>query len=162
MTTTISKLYPTYDRAQAAVQELQTAGVPHSDISIVSNNSDSWFSKDGSTTDTTKRVDGDGDGVDDRAEGAGAGASIGAGVGGAAGLLDGLGLLAIPGVGPVERDPGHAVGGNRRDDGPRSRGPEHGRACGLDLSLYRRRTHHERANGVPVHGRGAYGLRRHP
>jgi hypothetical protein len=40
-------------------------------------------------------------GVDDRAEGAGAGAGIGAGIGGTAGLLAGLGLLAIPGLGPV-------------------------------------------------------------
>ena len=53
------------------------------------------------TSGTTKRVDRDRDGVDDRAEGAGAGAGIGAGIGGAAGLLAGLGLLAIPGVGPV-------------------------------------------------------------
>ena len=97
MTKTISKLYPTYERAQAAVRELEAAGVPHSDISIVANNADNWYSKDG----VSKRVDRDGDGVDDRAEGAGAGAGIGAGIGGAAGLLAGLGLLAIPGVGPV-------------------------------------------------------------
>ena len=42
MTKVISKLYPTYDRAQAAVRELEAAGVPHSDISIVANNSDNW------------------------------------------------------------------------------------------------------------------------
>jgi hypothetical protein len=100
MTKVISKLYPTYDRAQAAVRELEAAGVPHSNISIVANNSDNWYSDKGTTT-TTKRVDRDRDGVDDRAEGAGTGAGIGAGVGGAAGLLAGLGLLAIPGVGPV-------------------------------------------------------------
>ena len=46
-------------------------------------------------------MDRDHDGVDDRAEGAGKGAGIGAGVGGTAGLLAGLGLLAIPGLGPV-------------------------------------------------------------
>ena len=46
-------------------------------------------------------MDRDRDGVDDRAEGAGKGAGIGAGVGGTAGLLAGLGLLAIPGLGPV-------------------------------------------------------------
>jgi hypothetical protein len=97
MTKVISKLYPTYDRAQAAVRELESAGVPHSDISIVANNSDNWYSANG----TTKRVDRDHDGVDDRAEGAGTGAGVGATVGGAAGLLAGLGLLAIPGVGPV-------------------------------------------------------------
>jgi hypothetical protein len=94
MTVTISRLYNTYSDAQAAVRGLEAAGVPHSDISIVANNSDSWFSPD-------KKVDRDRNGVDDRAEGAGKGAGIGAGLGGAAGLLAGLGLLAIPGLGPV-------------------------------------------------------------
>jgi hypothetical protein len=93
MTATISRLYDTYSDAQNAVRGLEAAGVPHSDISIVANNSDSWYGTD--------KVDRDGDGVDDRAEGAGKGAGIGAGVGGAAGLLAGLGLLAIPGLGPV-------------------------------------------------------------
>lgn len=92
MTATISRLYDKYSDAQTAVQGLEAAGVPHSDISIVANNSDGWF--DG-------KKDRDGDGVDDRAEAAGAGAGIGAGLGGAAGLLTGLGLLAIPGLGPV-------------------------------------------------------------
>ena len=50
---------------------------------------------------TTRRWIATDDGVDDRAEGAGKGAGIGAGVGGTAGLLAGLGLLAIPGLGPV-------------------------------------------------------------
>jgi hypothetical protein len=94
MTVTISRLYDNHTQAQSAVQRLETAGVPHSDISIVANNSDSWFNAD-------NKVDRDRDGVDDRAEGAGAGAAIGAGVGGTAGLLAGLGLLAIPGLGPV-------------------------------------------------------------
>src|SRR6188474_2723141 len=94
MTVTISRLYDRYSDAQKAVSGLEAAGVPHSDISIVANNSDNWYSSD-------KKVDRDRDGVDDRAEGAGKGAGIGAGVGGAAGLLAGLGLLAIPGVGPV-------------------------------------------------------------
>ncbi|HEX2654137.1 MAG TPA: hypothetical protein VHN11_10865 [Xanthobacteraceae bacterium] len=94
MTVTISRLYDSHNDAQQALQRLESAGVPHSDISIVANNSDSWFNTD-------KKVDRDRDGVDDRAEGAGKGAGIGAGVGGAAGLLAGLGLLAIPGLGPV-------------------------------------------------------------
>ena len=93
MTVTISRLYDNHNDAQQAVRRLETAGVPHSDISIVANNSDSWFNGD--------KVDRDRDGVDDRAEGAGKGAGIGAGVGSAAGLLAGLGLLAIPGLGPV-------------------------------------------------------------
>ncbi|RYF50997.1 MAG: hypothetical protein EOO38_04310 [Cytophagaceae bacterium] len=94
MTTTISRLYDTYADAQRAVTGLEAAGVPHSDISIVANNSDNWYNTDG-------KKDRDGDGVDDRAESAGKGAGIGAGLGGAAGLLAGLGLLAIPGLGPV-------------------------------------------------------------
>src|SRR4030081_3947095 len=93
MTVTISRLYDSYADAQRAVARLESAGVPHSDISIVANNSDNWFEGG--------KKDRDGDGVDDRAESAGKGAGIGAGIGGAAGLLAGLGLLAIPGLGPV-------------------------------------------------------------
>src|SRR5215208_6016838 len=94
MTVTISRLYDSYADAEKAVTRLESAGVPHSDISIVANNSDNWFSGG-------KKKDRDRDGVDDRAESAGKGAGIGAGLGGAAGLLAGLGLLAIPGLGPV-------------------------------------------------------------
>ena len=104
MTVTISRLYDNHNAAQQAVRRLESAGVPHSDISIVANNSDSWFNTD-------KKVDRDRDGVDDRAEGAGKGAGIGAGVGGTAGLLAGLGLLAIPGLGPVVAAAGAATGG---------------------------------------------------
>src|SRR5450631_4313386 len=64
MTVTISRLYDRYSDAQSAVRSLEAAGVPHSDISIVANNSDNWFSTD-------KKVDRDRDGTDDRAEGAG-------------------------------------------------------------------------------------------
>jgi hypothetical protein len=94
MTVTISRLYDSYADARRAVTNLEAAGVPHSDLSIVANNSDNWYNAD-------KKVDRDRDGVDDRAEGAATGAGIGAGLGGAAGLLAGLGLLAIPGLGPV-------------------------------------------------------------
>jgi hypothetical protein len=94
MTVTISRLYDSYADAQQAVRGLEAAGIPHSDISIVANNSDNWYSAD-------NKIDRDRDGVDDRAESAGKGAGIGAGIGGTAGLLAGLGLLAIPGLGPV-------------------------------------------------------------
>jgi hypothetical protein len=94
MTATISRLYDSYADAQRAVTSLEAAGVPHSDLSIVANNSDNWYGAD-------TKVDRDRDGIDDRAEGAATGAGIGAGLGGAAGLLAGLGLLAIPGLGPV-------------------------------------------------------------
>jgi uncharacterized protein (TIGR02271 family) len=105
MTVTISKLFDDHATASRAVGELEAAGVPRSEISMVASNADSWYQSGDHATDTrttkTDRVDRDADGVDDRAEGAGAGAGIGAAVGGTAGLLAGLGLMAIPGVGPV-------------------------------------------------------------
>src|SRR5215210_5631726 len=94
---TISRLYKDYDTGARVVAELERAGIPHDDISIVANNESGWFDRDG----TTPRVDRDHDGRDDRAEGAATGAGIGASLGGVAGLLAGLGLLAIPGIGPV-------------------------------------------------------------
>ena len=81
---TVTGLFDDYTDASNAVTALETAGVPSKDISIVSNNSDDRHEK-GSNA----------------AEGAGTGAGIGAVVGGAGGLLTGLGLMAIPGVGPV-------------------------------------------------------------
>src|SRR6202045_4560473 len=86
MTQTVIVLYDTYDSAVSAVNALEASGVPHSDISIVSNNVDNRFNKDRPTNAT---------------ENAGKGAGIGAAGGGVGGLLTGLGLLAIPGIGPV-------------------------------------------------------------
>jgi len=94
---TISRLYDDYNVAARVVDELERAGIPHDDISIVASNAEGWYDRDR----TTSRVDRDHDGRDDRAEGAAAGAGIGATLGGVAGLLAGLGLLAIPGIGPV-------------------------------------------------------------
>ena len=97
----ISRLYDDYSDAARAVAELERIGIPHDDISIVANNAEGWYRDDDRGVTTTRRIDRDGDGVDDRAEGAGKGAGIGAAIGGVAGLLAGLGLLAIPGLGPV-------------------------------------------------------------
>ena len=93
----ISHLYDNYADARAAVQELERAGVPHSDISIVANNTDGWYANRGSD----RIIDRDGDGEDDRTEATETGAGVGAAVGGGAGLLAGLGIMAIPGLGPV-------------------------------------------------------------
>jgi hypothetical protein len=82
---TVTGLFDNYDDASDAVGELEASSVPHSDISIVSSNSDNSHDNDGSKA------------ADDAAGGAG----LGAVVGGAGGLLTGLGLMAIPGVGPV-------------------------------------------------------------
>jgi hypothetical protein len=86
MSKTVTALYDTYRAAQSAVQALEAAGIRHSDISIVANNSEGWHRSDGAS---------------DAADDAGKGAGIGAAVGGLGGLLTGLGIMAIPGVGPV-------------------------------------------------------------
>ncbi|MDP2357036.1 MAG: hypothetical protein Q8M31_13390 [Beijerinckiaceae bacterium] len=86
MKRTVSALYDTYSAASSAVSALESAGIPHSDISVVANNSDNWHKGENSS---------------DVADDAGKGAGIGAAVGGLGGLLTGLGLMAIPGVGPV-------------------------------------------------------------
>jgi hypothetical protein len=81
---TVTGLFDDYSDANAAVSALEARGVPSSDISIVSNNADERHNKETNA-----------------AEGAGTGAGIGAAVGGVGGLLTGLGIMAIPGVGPV-------------------------------------------------------------
>ena len=86
MTQTVTALYDTYDAAVSAVNDLEASGIPHGDISLVSNNVDHRYDKDHPAN---------------AAADAGTGAGIGAAVGGVGGLLTGLGLLAIPGVGPV-------------------------------------------------------------
>jgi uncharacterized protein (TIGR02271 family) len=103
MATTISRLYNDYSTAAKVVAELKAAGLRESDISIIANNAENWYSTDQKrdTKASSARVDRDHDGTDDRVEGAEAGAGIGAGVGSAVGLLAGLGLIAIPGIGPV-------------------------------------------------------------
>lgn len=81
---TITKVYDRYERARQVVRELERAGIPSSSISLLANKIIS-----------EQHVD-----VAEASE-AGTGAGIGAVVGGTAGLLTGLGLLAIPGLGPV-------------------------------------------------------------
>jgi hypothetical protein len=84
---TVTGLFDSYEDASGAVGALEARGIPSDDIGIVSNNADNRH-----------RHEDDDNGA---AEGAGAGAGIGAVVGGAGGLLTGLGIMAIPGVGPV-------------------------------------------------------------
>lgn len=81
---TVSRVYDTHSQARDAVDAIEKAGVPSSEISLVANKHVS-----------DKYAD-----VDDVSK-AGTGAGVGGVVGGGAGLLAGLGLLAIPGLGPV-------------------------------------------------------------
>ena len=98
MTRTITRLFNTHTEAMAAVTDLEAAGIPHADISLVASNVDKWHDGDSHTHDHGRR---DNDGDNDTAEGAGKGATAGGLLGGAGGLLAGLGMLAIPGLGPV-------------------------------------------------------------
>jgi hypothetical protein len=82
--TTVSRVYDTYAQAREAVSAVEAAGIPSSEVSLVAN----------------KYVSAEYADVDDVNKTA-AGAGIGGVVGGGAGLLAGLGLLAIPGIGPV-------------------------------------------------------------
>jgi hypothetical protein len=87
-THTIARLYDHYDHAAAVVGELERAGIPHDDISVVANNADN-------------RPIAEHRHGNEAAPGAEIGAGVGAVAGGGAGVLAGLGMLAIPGVGPV-------------------------------------------------------------
>ncbi len=96
MTTTISRLYPSYSEARDAVRALEAAGLGSGDVSVMVSNAEGRYDEK-----TNAFPDKDFDGRDDRAEAAGAGAGVGAAAGGTLGALTGLGLMAIPGVGPI-------------------------------------------------------------
>ncbi|GAB4072559.1 hypothetical protein KHC28_06860 [Ancylobacter sonchi] len=88
---TVSGLFDNYDDALSAVNKLEALGVDRANISIIANNSGDWYGQ---------RVDAR-EGNGNAGEGAASGAGIGAVLGGAGGLLAGLGVMAIPGIGPV-------------------------------------------------------------
>ncbi len=93
MTQTLTGLFDHYDDARRAVQDLEAAGVPHRDVSLMANNA---------RGEHDKLARNGADGSPSRAgDDANAGAGVGLALGGAGGLLAGLGLLAIPGLGPV-------------------------------------------------------------
>jgi hypothetical protein len=81
---TVSGLFDNYAEAKSAVKALESSGIPSDQISILSCNADGRHENHSGA-----------------ADGAGTGAGLGAVVGGAGGLLTGLGIMAIPGVGPV-------------------------------------------------------------
>lgn len=81
---TLSRVYDTYGQARQVVTDLKAAGVLASKISLVAN----------------KHVSAEYDDVDEH-KAISTGLGVGAAVGGAGGLLAGLGIMAIPGIGPV-------------------------------------------------------------
>jgi len=88
---TITAMFDDYQTATKAVSRLKSAGIPESDISLVGGNEDMRTSGSPGAAATSDTTTGE----------AGIGAAMGAAVGGGAGLLAGLGLMAIPGLGPV-------------------------------------------------------------
>jgi len=97
MTRTITRLYDNRNDALEAAHEIERMGIPTQDISIVASNKDSWYDKDRGDLQDGKAHDKAHDTSSGVAKGAATGGVLGAG----AGLLTGLGLLAIPGIGPV-------------------------------------------------------------
>lgn len=89
--TTITRSYDDFDDARAAVRELKDLGISDSNISFIANEK---------VTKGRRNITGDKP-KDSVADGVATGAGVGGVIGAAAGLLTGLGLLAIPGVGPV-------------------------------------------------------------
>ncbi len=94
MNTVVTRLFDTYEHAVGAVTDLEASGVAHNAISLVANNTDNRCV--GNPSEVTEAEP-----ADAVADGAGTGASVGTVLGGSAGLLAGLGMLAIPGIGPV-------------------------------------------------------------
>jgi hypothetical protein len=91
MTKTITGLFDDFADARIAVGKLETAGIPAADISFIASDAQGHLSADARNAASADKA------VDD----AGRGAGMGAIVGGTGGLLTGLGLLVIPGIGPV-------------------------------------------------------------
>jgi hypothetical protein len=81
---TITRVYDGYDRARCAVAELEEEGVRPSDINLIASKY---------VCEETEHLDG--------AAATAPSAGVGAALGGTAGLLAGLGIIAIPGLGPV-------------------------------------------------------------
>ena len=102
----VTALFDSYATAAAAVERLEAAGIPHADISIVASNpEDGPVASAPGTSAPAGQDEAYGAGASAAGESVvgatGTGAAIGTVLGGGAGLLAGLGLLAIPGVGPV-------------------------------------------------------------
>jgi len=86
---TVAGLFDDYTDASTAVRELHAAGIPNADLSLVT--ADQGAAQPPKPSRIATNV----------ANGTEAGAGAGVVLGGAGGLLAGLGVLAVPGIGPV-------------------------------------------------------------
>jgi hypothetical protein len=91
----ITRLFDNFRDAEHAVIELERAGVPHGDISLVSHRGDPGHAN------ARVRAPRDHTANEAAVRDAGVGAALGGVIGAGGGVLAGLGLLAIPGLGPV-------------------------------------------------------------
>lgn len=89
MTQTVTRLFDHHSDAQTAVRDIEALGIPHHDVSIMGNDPDH-----------PAHGHEHGEGVNHAGD-VSRGVSTGALIGGAGGLLAGLGLLVIPGLGPL-------------------------------------------------------------
>jgi hypothetical protein len=89
----LTALFDNYEAAAGAVDKLEAAGIPHTEISIISNRTEPGAAAPPPSDPAPA--------LDEALDSAGTGATVGTVLGGGAGLLAGLGLLAIPGLGPV-------------------------------------------------------------
>jgi hypothetical protein len=98
MLITICRLYDSYGDADRVVLMLAAAGLPPSETSVISNNSDTWYGAAKTANVVPLRKDGASREAGSKVEGAAIGAAIGATAAMAASLIT---MLAIPGVGAV-------------------------------------------------------------
>src|SRR5258705_12660235 len=101
MLITVCRLYDSYSDANRVVLMLEAAGLPASQTSVISNNSDTWYSAPKNAGVVPARKAGTGSDAHGKGEGAILGAAIGATAATAASLIT---MLAIPGVGAVVGD----------------------------------------------------------
>jgi hypothetical protein len=97
MPTTICRLYDSYGDANRVVIAIEVGGVPSSDTSVISNNSDGWY-KAANTPDVVPARKDLASSEPGKFEGAVVGAAIGATAATAASLVT---MFALPGVGTV-------------------------------------------------------------
>jgi hypothetical protein len=88
MSQTVTYLCDSYDIALETARDLEGAGIPTRDISLIASNAGDRHVRSGEPVETVGAH-------------AGKDAGVGAVVGGGVGLLASLGLLAVPGLGPV-------------------------------------------------------------
>lgn len=96
MKRTVTRLFDRYEDASRAVHELERMGFSHDDVSLVARDHEGREGKSFGDNDHRQ-----GDDPEEPGKSAARGATTGGLLGGGAGLLAGLGLLAIPGIGPL-------------------------------------------------------------